>query len=407
MQPVSNIHKHSLPNTEEEKARASKKAKTEKFEAASTSPIATSVISAAAAQVAAKSKEDVLLKSKMTALPKCLSDQVVSYLFFQEMSFIATVCKLFSHVLTPSKEDQSKLSYPISLQLNKVKCINYQMLERFRRSGKNATFTDIFTRCLSLKILSVSGIEFCFMTGTTMPKSLEMYIHAQSVKEEASEKLLPHCPILEITLRGQKVITQVYIEAIVNESLGRKRLKILDKRFVFEDFESMSKTMTNLVSLEIRTTYDRSCTDSLMVLFVSNREIRELKLRGNASLTDVSILALARKAQKLETLILPNAPFSDEALMTLFSHCRELKTVEIYVDVSDDIIITLAENSPKLKKIHIDFSTQITDASIISLVQRCPKLEEVWISGSDHHVSKACIENLQKEYPKLGLYVCW
>lgn len=114
-------------------------------------------------------------------------------------------------------------------------------------------------------------------------------------------------------------------------------------------------------------------------------ELRELSLERWALLTDDALLTIGTSLRKLERLNLTFLfQLTSDGLKNFASVCSH-RLFEIFLgkcsNITNEGIIQLAHNIPKLRRVYLAGCRAITDEAIIQLIQRCNQMEVLSLPG--------------------------
>jgi len=154
----------------------------------------------------------------------------------------------------------------------------------------------------------------------------------------------------------------------------------------------------------------KSLTDISVIAIADNiPNITMLDLRGNEKITSKGILYISERCRYLEVLHLKRSPYAttDESLIALSTNNPRLQKVNlrgcfkildgnIKENITSHGIIALTKNCPELSLIDIAWQENLEDAALISIANNCPKIESIDISGCSNITDIGIIELAKK-----------
>lgn len=372
---------------------------------ATTSQATQKSVGAIVAANAFQSHSKLQSQSKLMKLQDVLLNDTVSYLAVADMNNLAKVCKVFAHMLLPSKLKASQqFSTPIKIQLRGMKSLTIEQIKTYIKAGVNVPYAHFFKECHSLRNLFISRIRdknTIITYEEILPSALKncsnleyLEFHLNHVtRGDNLTKLLPLCN----RLRGLQLgFVSSRFRRFNFESISKQCSQLTkfgtgcmyynrdddEIRLTDKNFEQLAERMSKLTSLVVGG--NDYLTDAAILPFINTREMEHLDLSQNSRLTDATILALAENAASLQMVQFKcNTQLTDEALRKLFMNCNKLRCVNLdYIgNLSDTTIILLANNSPNLEELGVKYNALLTDVAIVEIAKKCPNLKEIRITG--------------------------
>ena len=144
---------------------------------------------------------------------------------------------------------------------------------------------------------------------------------------------------------------------------------------------SVSKKCSKIKMLDLSNT----CVTDMGLLDVATScfELQELQMQQqNAVLTDVSMSKLLKLCRNLTSIVI-TADISDDSLSILCKDCNQLSTLNISgaYRISNQGVCHLSHTSPKLKCLVLPDSHAVTDSGLLCLSQYCNHLETLHLGS--------------------------
>jgi hypothetical protein len=96
------------------------------------------------------------------------------------------------------------------------------------------------------------------------------------------------------------------------------------------------------------------------------------------NITDASVMAVASRLEDLRHLWLSDIAFqSDQPMLALSEHCRNLRTLSLHMDeaiLSDSALVTLVTNLHSIEELGMEYIT-LTDRALEAVAAHCPHLQ--------------------------------
>ncbi|KAI9023716.1 hypothetical protein CLU79DRAFT_113912 [Phycomyces nitens] len=139
---------------------------------------------------------------------------------------------------------------------------------------------------------------------------------------------------------------------------------------------------------------------SIIKLAQGCRGLRRVILNNCSLLTDASITVLARNCRSLLEIDLINCAITEESLLAIFKHCRELREFRLnqcdnlgdFGFLESDLMTGPVGGRPyydQLRIIDLSGMVKITDDSVISLVEAAPKIRNLVLNKCTNITDKA------------------
>lgn len=136
--------------------------------------------------------------------------------------------------------------------------------------------------------------------------------------------------------------------------------------------------------------------------------LEDLVLAGCALLTDESLACIATACPNLRRLSLSGCGISDRGLESVGAFCHSLRELQLCnaLAVTDFGLGCITRGCPVILRISLFNCTATTDIGVSRLVKRCTSLR--WLDlRSCWGVSRACIESIQREVPRIEIPPRW
>ena len=255
-------------------------------------------------------------------------------------------------ILTNELDDESITALANCKQLTNLNLSNCEEIT-------DASVTKVAQSCTSLTNLNLYGCE----------KLTDASVIAVS----------QNCPELKVlSLENCPAITDASITLIAQ---GCMQLTVLSLSWCQEitstSVVKIAQCCPKLVNLNLEDC-NHINDESLIAVAYGCTRLTHLNIGGCNNITDTSVVAIAQQCNRLVNLNLESsapARITGESIISVAQHCTLLTALNISnINITDAVVINLAERCKQMKEIHLNGCTQLTDAGIIAVVTSCNQL---------------------------------
>ncbi|XP_072026719.1 uncharacterized protein [Amphiura filiformis] len=283
----------------------------------------------------------------------------------------------------------------------------------------NTNLEMLAENCPNIKILILQGCNR--ITGECLPTLFSKCNRMQLLDLSFCHKILEpqnnlkHLPlsITTLVLGGLQVDGEQLQEAIARlpklEDLQLCGINTLDDDSIKKIFKSVGKQLTNVDMSGCRQSLD---DHTLRHIVNYCTELEHICLTYCANLKGTSLLEMfqdKKRAQQVVEIRLSGCREIEysvlEAISTSCSNIESLFLSGVH-SVTDQILISVANNCPKLKRVGVKSCTsQVTDVGVVEIARCCPALKEIVLSGL-HAITDKSVLAIANNCPDLGyIYV--